>query len=285
MPSAGLIRTLGAMLSKVMRIILKLSSRLVAFCLVVAIAASASSVSDHNNQNSTKGAEQDARDLAVQFIAEFVGTKDLAPVVEHLYVNDFIQRFNNYKVKHPDSSFDLYFIPGLEYERALLTQGTVEDWRRFYISENTFFFYGFLSLAAKAPAEGGDISVNDIYPGRVVELLNKNPNLANVIQRQGRGKAISSIEELRNATNTFEQAIAIMRKEVPIKPLDRNKLVNAMKDDLFKPKVEVMGDEDFFGVPKNSEVIYMKTPILFFLMLTRENHQLKILYAIPYVGD
>jgi hypothetical protein len=264
---------------------LKCSSRVLVLFLVLVIVASASPLGDHDDQKIKRSEEQEARDLAVQFIAEFAGTKDLAPVIQHLYVDNFIQRFNDYKLKQQDASFDLYFMPGLEYEPALLAQGTIEDWRRFYIAENTFFFYGVLSVAGKAPAKGEDISVNDLYPRSVVELLNKNPNLANVIERKGRGKVITSIEELRNATNTFERAIAIIRKNVRVKPLNRKELINTMKEDLFKPHVELIGDEEFFGFPKNIEVIYIKTPILFFLMLVRENHQLKILYAIPYVGD
>lgn len=209
---------MGAMFSTVIPKMLKFRSRLVAFCFVVVIFASATPVSDHNKQNISRGEEQEARNLAVQFIAEFVEKKDLAPVVENLFVNNFIQRFNEYKFKHPDTSFDLYFIPGLEYEPALLSQGTVEDWRRFYISENTFFFYGVLSVVGKAKADVKDVSVDDLYPARVVKLLNQNPNLSNVIERKGRGRVIRSIEELRNATNTFEQAIAILRKDIPGKP-------------------------------------------------------------------
>ena len=261
------------------------SSPLVVWFFALVLVASASSLGNHNTQKLTRGEEQEARDLAVQFVAEFVGTKDLAPVIQHLYLDNFIKRFNDFKLTHPDTSFDLYFIPGLEYDRPLLAKGTIEDWRRFYISENTFFLYGVLSVLGKAPEKAEDISVNDLYPRSVVELLNKNPNLSNVIERKGRAKVISTIQELRNATQTFEQALVILRKNVPVKPLDRKLLLNTMKDDLFRPHVDPTGDEEFFGFPKNTKIIYMKTPILFFLMFVRENHQLKILYAIPYVGD
>jgi hypothetical protein len=75
-----------------------------------------------------------------------------------------------------------------------------------------------------------------------------------------------------------------MREQTPSK-LDNKGLLNAMKDKLFKPELEISGDEEFFDVPKNSRIIFMKTPILFFLMFVRENNQLKILWAIPYTGD
>ena len=262
---------------------LRCGSRVLIFFLFVAVFASASPI-PQDSQKLTKVEEEEAHELAVRFIIELAGAKDLSSVVQHLYVDNFIQRFNEYKLKHPDSNFDLYFIPGLEYDRALLAQGTTEDWRRFYTSANNLIFYGVVSAFRKAPTKEEDISVSDLYPQQVVQLLNKNANLANVIERKGRGKVISSIEELRAATNTFQQAVAIMRENVPVKPLERKELVKVMNDDMFKPQVEVINDEEFFGFPRNSRFIFMKTPILFFLMFVRDNHQLKIVYAIPFAG-
>jgi hypothetical protein len=235
-------------------------------------------------QELTKSEEQEARNLAAQFIDQFAESKDLAPVVEHLYVRDFVQRFNKSKLKHPEMSLDLYFMPGLEHDPALLSQGTPEDWQHFYVVENTFLFLGLIYVSKKISAKGEDIQPTDVFPQPVIELLNQNPNLSNVIVRKGRGKPISSIEQLRKATEIFQQAVTIMRENRPVK-LDKKELLNALKDKMFKPQLEISGDEEYFGVPKNSRIILMKTPVLFFLMFVRENNQLKILCAIPYTGD
>lgn len=234
-------------------------------------------------QEITKAEEQEARSLAMQFIEQFAEAKDLTPVIEHLYVPDFIQRFNQSKLKHPETSLDLYFLPGLEYDDSLLSQGTPDDWRQLYIAEDNFLFLGMMYASKRISGPGQDISPTDIYPQAVINLLNQNPNLSNVVVRKGPGKPIKSIDELHQATRTLQQAATIMRAQTPGK-LDKKEVAEALKDNMFKPQVEVWGDEKYVGVRKDSRVIFMKTPILFFLIFVREDNRLKILYAIPYTA-
>src|SRR5262249_10419590 len=149
----------------------------------------------------------------------FTESKGLLPVVQGWYADDFIQRFNRYKIKNPDSSLDLYFMPGLEYDKALLGQGTAEDWRQFYISANTFYLYGVVSASGKNDDQ--EISVKDLYPQSAIKVVNRNPNLSNVIERKGPGHPITTIDDLRNATRTFQEAIGIIRQNNPIKSVNR----------------------------------------------------------------
>jgi hypothetical protein len=101
----------------------------------------------------------------------------------------------------------------------------------------------------------------------VIELLNQNLNLSNVIVKKGRRTPIGSIDQLRKATETLQQAATIMRERTPPgKRLDKKELLDELKDKTFKPQLEIMGDDEYFGVPKNSRTIMMKTPILFFLI-------------------
>jgi hypothetical protein len=101
--------------------------------------------------------------------------------------------------------------------------------------------------------------------------------------RKGRGKPISSIDELHKVTDTLQQASTIMREKTSAK-LDQKELVNALKDKMFKPQLEI-SDEEYLGVPEHSRIIFMKTPVLFLLMFVRQNNQLKIIFAIPYSAD
>jgi hypothetical protein len=254
-----------------------LASLIISLVAIIAISRTA------NSQQLTKSEEQEARTLAAQFIEQFAESKDLTPVVEHLYVSDFIQRFNKSKLKHPEMSLNLYFIPGLEYDPTLLSQGTPDDWRRFYIAENNFLFLGIVYGSKKVSDKGDDIAPTDLYPQPVIDLLNQNPNLSNVIVRKGRGKPISSIDELHKVTDTLQQASTIMREKTSAK-LDQKELVNALKDKMFKPQLEI-SDEEYLGVPEHSRIIFMKTPVLFLLMFVRQNNQLKIIFAIPYSAD
>jgi hypothetical protein len=236
------------------------------------------------SQEITKAEEQEARALAMQFIEQFAEAKDLTPVVEHLYVPDFIERFNKSKLKQPETSLNLYFAPGLDYDESLLSQGTPDDWRQFYIAENNFLFLGIMYAFKRISGTGQDIRPTDIYPQQVINLLNQNPNLSNVVVRKGPGKPIKSIDELHQATRTLQQAVTIMREQTPGK-LDKKELSEALKDNMFKPQVEMWEDEKYVGVRKDSRIIFMKTPILFFLIFVKEDNRLKILYAIPYSAD
>jgi hypothetical protein len=241
------------------------------------------SITPAQNHPVTDAEARDARELATQFITEFAQANDLMPVVKDLYVADFIQRFNNAKLKHPDdSSFDLYFMPGLQYDHKLLAQGSPDDWLQFYSAENTLLFLGIRAVSKNISSKNEDISPTAIFPRRVIDLLNKNPNLSNVAVRKGPAKPIVSIDELRKATETLQKAAAVMRENIGSKVIDKKELANQMGDELFKPEGDFTGDEEFFGLPKNTKIITMRTPILFYLVLMRQDKRLKILCAIPY---
>jgi hypothetical protein len=127
-----------------------------------------------------------------------------------------------------------------------------------------------------------------MYPASVIKLLSQNPNLANMIEKKGGSQSVNSVAEMRNATATLEQAAAMIREKQKGKPaarIDNKGLIGAMKDDdFFKPHLEIM-DEAFYGFPKGTRIIIIKTPLLFQLMLVRIDGKLKILWADPYLGD
>jgi hypothetical protein len=115
-------------------------------------------------QEVTETEEQEARNLATQFVEQLTESKDFAPVVEHLYVHDFIQRFNQSKLTHSEMPLDLYFMPGLDYDAALLSRGTTDDWKNFYVAENTFLLLGLVYASKRISAKGEDIRPTDLYP-------------------------------------------------------------------------------------------------------------------------
>ncbi len=231
----------------------------------------------------TQVEEQEARTVAIQFTLQFLKTKDLAPIVKELYWNDFIERYKKFKTEDINAnSTDLYLVSGLVYNSRLLTEGKSEDWQRFYVAANNFLLLGFLAGLKTYSNENANIKPSDLYPASVIELLNKNPNLANMIVRKGRPKAVSSVAEMRNTTITLEQAVVITRdKQGGMSPLkvDEKELVKVIKeDDFFKPQLEV-ADERVFGFPKGTRILYLKTPIGLQLMLARDGNKLKIFWT------
>src|SRR2546429_8900242 len=102
-----------------------------------------------------------------------------------------------------------------------------------------------------------------MYPSSVIKLLDKNPNVANMILRKGPSTPVSTVEEMRDVTVILEQADAIMREKFGSKSLlkvDSKELLEVIKDDFFKPQLEVV-DEEVFGFPKGTRILIMKTPL------------------------
>jgi len=224
---------------------------------------------------------QEAQEIAIQFTLRFAESKDLSPIVKDIYFSDFIERYKKFKLKDlSTSSVDLYFEPGLDYNSRLLTNGRSEDWQRFYIAANNFLLFGFIS-GIKNYSDNADIKATDLYPSSVIKLLDKNPNLANMIVKRGRSKAVSTAEEMREATATLEQAVAIMREKHGKSPLkiDSKELVKVIKGDaFFSPHLEVIEGE-FFDFPKGTRILIIKTPLGLQLMLARDRNRLKIFWT------
>jgi hypothetical protein len=232
---------------------------------------------------------QAAQKLAIEFTTGFVRTTDLTPLVKDFFSKDFIQRYTKAKSKELGltRSIDLYFVPGLDYNSRLLAEAGPEDWLRFYTAANNFVFFGIM-WGIKNSRNVADISATEMYPSTVINLLNKNPTLSNMIIRKGSSKAVSSVAEMQIATATLEQAVSLMRQQAKGKsPVNMNEqeLIKAMQEDeFFRPTVETV-DDQFFGLPQGTRVIFINTPILFRLMLVKaNNNKLEILWADPYTG-
>jgi hypothetical protein len=236
------------------------------------------------HQQITESEAQEAREVGRRYTRRLIETQDLAPVIRDLYFADFIARYK--KAKSEDLSanpVDLYLAPGLEYNSRLLSQANADEWQRLYVAVNNFLIFGFFSAMTKYSEENPNIAPTDMFPASVIELLNKDPNLANTIVRKGRQKAISSVEEMRNASSTLEQAVAMMRKTQPIKASARiqgRELGELMKsDEIFVSQLEAPSRE-FFGFPAGTRIIYIDTLLGRRLLLARDNNnKLKVFWS------
>jgi hypothetical protein len=240
-----------------------------------------------NDQQLTDSDLQAARQVAIEFTTGFARTTDLAPIVADLFSKDFIERYTKAKSKAlVNRSSDLYFVPGLDYNSRLLADAGPEDWLRFYTAANNFVFLGIMS-GIKNSRNVADISATELYPPTVINLLNTNPTLSNMIVRKGRSKAVGSVAEMQKATATLEQAVSLMRRQTNGQPTNINEqeFIKVMQEDeFFRPTVETV-DDQFFGLPQNTRVIFINTPILFRLILVKNNNnKLEILWAEPYTG-
>jgi len=157
--------------------------------------------------------EKEARELAVQFTIRFTETQDLSPIIRQLYFGDFVERYKSFKTKElPTKPVDLYFAPGLDYNSQLIGADS-KDWEAFYVATNNFLLLGFISALRGQSDETANIKPSDLYPSEVIELLGKNPTLANMILRKKTGKAVATVGEMRAATATLAQAATIIREK------------------------------------------------------------------------
>jgi len=247
----------------------------------------------------TPAEAQEAQKISESFTDRFLETGDLTPIVNDLYVNDFIERYKiqirNALADEGGSQSSINFVPGLDYDPRLLAQASSEEWRRFYIASHNFLLFGLFSSLNKLSLEKlshnsentGDIKSTDLYPPSVIELLDQNPNLANMIKKKGPSKAISTPEEMRNATATLEQAVAVMREQQAGKSLRTEKYQQWARlvkmTDVVKPHLEITDGD--FNFPKGTRVITIDTPFLVQLLLVKGDNGLRILWARPDPGD
>ncbi|HEU4477097.1 MAG TPA: hypothetical protein VFR80_01185 [Pyrinomonadaceae bacterium] len=240
-----------------------------------------------NDQQLTDANSQAVRQLALEFTTRFLQTKDLAPIIKDLYAKDSIDRYLKAKSTVLGRPSDLDFVPGLFYNSRLYAEASTEDLLRFYTAANNFMFFGIVSALQKS-RNTSNLKPTDVYPANVTDLLNTNPSLSDMIVKKGSTKALSSVEEMRNATATLEQAVVLMRAHTegqsPLK-LNEQELMKAMQDDnYFKPVVRTI-DAQFFGFAQGTQLIFINTPILFRLIIVKTDNKLEILWAEPTRGS
>jgi hypothetical protein len=243
----------------------------------------------HTNYQQLNDADlKAAQQLAIEFTRDFVRTADLAPIIKEHFAPDFIQRYAKGKLVDLGvaKSVNLYFVPGLEYDSRLLSEASPEDWLRFYTAANTFLFFGTMS-GIKNYRDGADIDATQLYPATVINLLNTDPILSNMIVKKGRSRPVDSVAAMRKTTAILEQAISLMRQQTksqaPIINMDQQELIKIIQEDeFFRPTVETVGDQ-FFALAKGTQIVLIKTPILFRLMLVKNKDRWEILWADPLV--
>ncbi len=143
--------------------------------LVTSLTASGSALgiaTSRSDQGLTEAEDQESRKLAIQFSTRFVETMDLDSLVKDLYVPDFAEHHRSSKAKSiaRDTSPDLYFVPGLDYNARLLTEANAKDWQRFYIATNNFLFFGVMFGIKNYSGSSESLKPETLYPSSVIKL-------------------------------------------------------------------------------------------------------------------
>jgi len=132
-------------------------------------------------------------------------------------------------------------------------------------------------------------------------LLDRDPLLRNLIEKKTNMGRLESVADMRSATTTLEQAIAMMRTPAPPRiDLERATIQMAVRtfpkgsvikqDDLERARAEMMKPSveipksDYFGFPKGTRMISVSTFSLHQLLLAKVDGKLRIVWAFP-LGD
>jgi hypothetical protein len=268
-----------------------------------------------------------AQTTAELFLKRLDETGDYSTVIDEMYEEDFIERYIQQQIregKESDSSSNIYFPPGLVYKRSLLKQATVEDWKRLYISANNFTYHVIIAGLNKHAddflngREPDDETAGKCIPSKVIELFNNHPILKGFLgidvddkadkpgvgepdgesqnraaQEESESKPIETPEEMRDVTETFQEALRLLLEEQgnPSPRLTESAKsaleVNRLKlkeEGLMEPTIEVL-DKKFLGLPAGTRVLNAPTPIMCWLEIAQVNGKYKIVQAQFVFGD
>jgi hypothetical protein len=263
------------------------------FCAVICVTAVL--VSSLSALGAVRGANQEPNDqisseqqeafaIAMRFSEQLVTSEDIGPLVDQLYREGFIRRFEHPWSNGADEPPDGVFIaPGIDVSSRLLNEAGDDDWKRFYKAANNFLLLGLLTIAPQISEDSDDLEPTDMYPQEVISMLNDNPNLANMIVRKERPKEIASVKEMREAAATLEQAIEIIRRTRKGKPpvkIKGHNLIELVKNPKVYKVDSGTSDENFgIDLPKGTRIFYISTPVFLTLFIARIDGDYKIIWT------
>jgi hypothetical protein len=247
--------------------------------------------------------KREAVQLSLTFTRRLSQTLDMAVVMDELFLTDSVERYlaaEKWKASR-DKFSHIFFSSGIFVDVGLLERPVLEDWRRFYIATNNFMLLGFIH-ALRRNVDFEDVKPIDLYPREVIKLLDANPMLSNLIQKKSPIRNFKSFDEMRGATATLDQTVALMRTALPgYVDLEKAVVQMAMRqssvkrpikeEDLERARAELIktqlgvADDEFPGFPQGTRVILVPTFSLHELVLVRVNGRLRVAWAYLNPGD
>jgi hypothetical protein len=245
----------------------------------------------------TREESKRAQQVADLFVKRMIEAGDLAPVIDELFVADFIQRYIKQRKnisQESNAPSEIFFAPGLWYKPELLNQATEDDWRRFYIATFNFLSQVFIvgtNRTANDLLNGRQPDVRElesIIPPKTSGFFDAHPILKNFIKMKNKQAPIGALEEMRSATATLEQGLRLLREELgsgQLKPSNEAKKVFEMliHPDIFEPVLEV-SEKEFYGYPPGTRALLIQPPLMFGLTLVDVNGKYKIVWAESMPG-
>lgn len=232
------------------------------------------------------------------FMKRLEETGDFSSVIDELYVEDFIWRYvHDKQMETTDSNLSeaFTFAQGVNCKRNLLTHATTQEWQRLYIATYNFYYQALViclnkdSNSSLNGQEPEDETLEKLLPANVLLLLNRNPILKEVIESKGNSKAIESVEDMREVSETLEEASRLLlagqdNRMVKLTEESKIALEKLRQTEFAEPALEITKQESF-GYPAGTRMVLALTPIFFGLKLVEVSGKPKILWAELFALD
>jgi hypothetical protein len=240
-----------------------------------------------------------AKELSSRFVQRINETVDINPLVKELFVADFMKRYVREELvklkegkKGPSR---ILFTSGLEYDSELLEKATEEDWRALYVNTFNFMQYSLNvmfnaqaeSMAAgnEADHEEMDKLLENMYPSKVMNLVNSNLILRNMVRKGNDARPMKTVQELRDFNKVLAEANSLLdsekRRGRGILTPESEKILNLLTEkaaDTLGPNLDVCEDE-CYGFPKGTRMIDLFATPMHSLLIVKVGADFKIIKA------
>jgi hypothetical protein len=275
------------------------------FALVFLIFLGCSIVVGQDPKNQLTPDEKKAtNEIVNRFTRRLDETGDIKPVINEMFVNDFMARYVKDKIAEVKAkrigSERILFTSGIEYDAGLLEKASDDDWRRLHISAFNFMQHGYLVMfnaaspylvAGNEPEDSAlEKVVNEMYPRSVETLFDADPILRNFIRKKGNTRSIVTVDELRNVNKTLAAGTTLIRadgkpelrmSEDSIRAL---KMLRADTSLGLGPYLEVC-ERECYGFPAGTRLIKIFASPTHLLVITKVGSEYKIVSAIHSSPD
>jgi hypothetical protein len=242
----------------------------------------------------SKEDEAAARATAAAFAERLLETHDFAAVVREFYAEDFMARYlageSSPTARGDAKEFMLAGVPSLTFERTLAGRGSVEDWKRLYVSSYDLLNFVYLSLFSNRslkdlgdPDTLDDRTILGVFPPEAVKVLDRNPAAANLLQKKVGEVVVKTPEELRALAATLEEAARLTRPRFAEtlakgKHLDAN--LKLMGEALGQDEVKAADAEaEDLGYAKGTRLFRVWAPNGYVLLLVKRGDAMKVAWA------
>jgi hypothetical protein len=201
-------------------------------------------------------------------------TKDLKPIVEQFFVDDYLNRYLS------DRKSNWFW----NLNRETAARASRSELQRFYIAVlNTGYLNCQYYVSQYAHAPRGSFSEEKLIPADIIELIERHPYTARYKGKEASydylAENINSIERLRSYTDLLEKVSALMRAHVVATKAEHSQDYQAILEDwdLYLPKVRTCNTE-CLGLPKGTRLFEVNVPV-FRLQVAEIKGKLRVVSA------